>query len=133
MLIRLEQSKIADVVVPRNQIPEFIKRVKEISKRYQVPSITYGHAGDGNVHVHLLGKNVDRDEWERRLPLVFEEIYQLGASLGGVVSGEHGLGFKKKDYFIMTTSEKIIGLMKMIKSAFDPHNILNPGKIFDME
>jgi glycolate oxidase len=132
-LKHLGPMDIADVVVPRSQIPEFIKRVKEISRRHQMPIIAYGHAGDGNVHVHPLGKDMDRDEWERRLPRVFADIYQAGASLGGVISGEHGLGFEKKGYLTATMDEKLIILMKRIKRAFDPNNILNPGKIFDLE
>jgi glycolate oxidase len=132
-LKRLGPMDIADVIVPRSQIPEFIKRVKEISRRHQMPIIAYGHAGDGNVHLHPLGKDMGRDEWERRLPRVFEDIYQAGASLGGAISGEHGIGFEKKAYLAMSMDKKLIGLMKGIKRAFDPNNILNPGKIFDLE
>jgi len=130
---RLGPVDIADVVVPRSQIPEFIKRVKEIAKKHQVPIIAYGHAGDGNVHVHPLGKDMDRDEWERKLPRVFQDIYEVGRSLGGVISGEHGLGFEKKSYLTTTMDESLIILMKRIKMAFDPNYILNPGKIFDLE
>jgi len=132
-LKRLGPMDIADVIVPRSQIPEFIRRVKAISRRHQMPIIAYGHAGDGNVHLHPLGKDMDRDEWERRLPRVFEDIYQAGASLGGAISGEHGIGFEKMGYLAMSMDKKLIGLMKGIKRAFDPNSILNPGKIFDLE
>jgi len=132
-LKRLGPMDIADVIVPRSQIPEFIKRVKAISRRHHMPIIAYGHAGDGNVHLHPLGKDMDRDEWERKLPRVFEDIYQAGASLGGAISGEHGIGFEKMGYLAMSMDKKLIGLMKGIKRAFDPNSILNPGKIFDLE
>lgn len=121
----------ADVVVPRSKIPEFIRRVKEVSQKHQMPILGFGHAGDGNVHLMLLGKDMAEDVWRRKLPQVFEDIYQVGASLGGVVSGEHGIGLDKKGYLAMTMGRELIELMKRIKRAFDPNNILNPGKIFD--
>jgi glycolate oxidase len=121
----------ADVVVPRSNIPEFVKRAKEIALKHEMPILAFGHAGDGNIHLMLLGKDMAEDTWKRKLPLVFEDIYEIGASLGGVISGEHGIGFDKKSYLTMTMDREIIELMKRIKRAFDPNNILNPGKIFD--
>ncbi|OGO02673.1 MAG: hypothetical protein A2Y91_02830, partial [Chloroflexi bacterium RBG_13_54_8] len=107
---RLGPLEVADVVVPRSQIPEFIRKVKEIAQTQGVPILAYGHAGDGNVHLHLLGKDMDRNEWHKRVPMVFENIYRLGASLGGVVSGEHGIGFEKKGYLNMTMSREAMSL-----------------------
>ena len=121
----------ADVVVPRSKIPEFITRVKEIAVKHQMPILGFGHAGDGNVHLMLLGKDMAQDAWRGKLPQVFADIYQVGASLGGVISGEHGIGFDKKSYLTMTMDRELIQLMRRIKRAFDPNNILNPGKIFD--
>ena len=121
----------ADVVVPRSMIPEFVTRVKEISRKHGVPIVAYGHAGDGNVHVHPMSRGMDVDQWKARLPNVFKDIYQAGASLGGVISGEHGLGFDKKPYLNMALDKPPIELMKRIKKAFDPNTILNPGKVFD--
>jgi len=121
----------ADVVVPRSKIPEFVKRAKEIALKHEMPILAFGHAGDGNVHLMLLGKDMAEDTWKRKLPHVFEDIYRVGASLGGVISGEHGIGFDKKNYLTMTMDRELIELMKRIKKAFDPNNILNPGKIFD--
>lgn len=123
----------ADVVVPRSKIPDFVKRVKEIGLEHQIPTLAFGHAGDGNVHLCLLGKDMDEDTWKNKLPQVFRDIYQVGASLGGAISGEHGVGFDKKGYLGATMDEELIALMKRIKRAFDPNNILNPGKIFDLE
>lgn len=132
-LKRLGPMDIADVVVPRSKIAEFVERVKAISRRHEMPIVAYGHAGDGNVHLHPLGKGMDKSEWERKLPEVLKDIYDAGASFRGAVSGEHGLGFEKKGYFAMTGHKESIALMKRIKKAFDPNNILNPGKIFDVE
>ena len=130
---RLGPLEVADVVVPRSSIPEFIERVGDVSRKHGVPVVAYGHAGDGNVHLHLLGKDMDADEWHRRLPAAFEAIYRLGSSLGGVVSGEHGIGFDKKGFMAMTMSSESLDLMKGIKRVFDPNNILNPGKVFDLD
>ncbi|MDY6834885.1 MAG: FAD-binding oxidoreductase [Chloroflexota bacterium] len=121
----------ADVVVPRSMIPEFIAKVKEISRRHGVPIVAYGHAGDGNVHVHPMSRGMDVEQWKAKLPNVFNDIFEAGASLGGVVSGEHGLGFDKKAYLNTVMEKPPIKLMMRIKNAFDPNNILNPGKVFD--
>jgi glycolate oxidase len=130
---RLGPLELADVVVPRSKIPEFIREAKAVSAEHGVPILAYGHAGDGNVHLHLLGKDMDSEEWQRRLPEVFEAIYRLGASLGGAISGEHGIGFDKKGYLGMTSDKEVIDLMKAVKRAFDPNNILNPGKVLDLQ
>jgi len=123
---------IADVVVPRTAIAGFVRRVKEISEEHQVPVIAYGHAGDGNVHLHPVCVNMSREEWDRRRSHLMREIYRAGVSWGGAISGEHGIGFDKKAYLPIQVDEALLGIMKGIKKAFDPNNILNPGKIFDL-
>ena len=123
---------IADVVVPRSQIPEFVRQTKQISQKHGMPILVYGHAGDGNVHLHPLGRGMDKEEWERKLPRVFKEIYQVGISLGGAISGEHGIGFEKRGYLATVMDRNLIEAMKRIKRALDPNNILNPGKILDL-
>ena len=114
---------LADVVVPRSRISEFMLQVKKISQKYNIKILGFGHAGDGNVHLSLHGD-------VSKFPEVFEDIYNAGKSLEGMISGEHGIGFVKKDYFQMTMNQDQIQIMKRIKKAFDPNNILNPGKIF---
>ncbi|MFC2013119.1 FAD-binding oxidoreductase [Chloroflexota bacterium] len=122
---------LADVVVPRSQIAEFVGRVREISDGYGLPVVIYGHAGDGNVHLHPLRSGSAEDKSKAKE--LFKKIYQLGISLGGTVSGEHGLGLAKKDYFSAVTDEPKLALMKRLKKAFDPNNIMNPGKVIDPE
>jgi len=125
--------EVVDVVVPRSEIAEFVRRVKEISKEYHVPVVVYGHAGDGNVHLHPVCLNMSREEWSKRLPHLMRDIYSAGIDLGGAISGEHGIGIDKKTYLRTEMAEAQLNIMKDIKRAFDPNNILNPGKIFDLE
>ena len=124
--------EILDMVVPRSKIAEFVRRVKEISEEQRVPVIVYGHAGDGNVHLHPVCRNMSREEWGKRLPRLMSDLYSAGVSFGGAISGEHGIGLAKKAYFHSETDDALLGIMKSIKKAFDPNNILNPGKIFDL-
>lgn len=129
---RYAPMDLIDAVVPRREIPAFVRQVKEISAKHGVPVIVYGHAGDGNVHLHPLCVDMSREEWDKKLPLVLEDIYTAGVSLGGAISGEHGIGIDKKPYLPIQVDRPLLELMKKIKQAFDPDNILNPGKIFDV-
>ena len=122
---------LADVVVPRSRIAEFIERAKEIASEYGIPIVAYGHAGDGNVHLHPMGQGAI--EGEEKAKELLAQIYKVGISLGGTISGEHGLGFAKKGYLPMAADKNKMDLMKRIKRAFDPDNIMNPGKVFDLE
>ncbi len=129
---RYAPLEVIDIVVPRSNIAKFVRRVKRISAKYEIPVIAYGHAGDGNVHLHPICLNMAREEWTKRLPPLMSDIYRAGVSLGGAISGEHGIGLEKKAYFRLETDDAVLQLMKNIKKAFDPNNILNPGKIFDL-
>jgi len=122
---------IADVVVPRSRIAEFVEKAKAIAKEYGITILAYGHAGDGNVHLHPMGYELDNQQ--KKVKELLTEIYEVGISLGGTISGEHGLGFAKKGYLHMAADKSKIDLMKRIKRAFDPNNILNPGKVFNLE
>jgi glycolate oxidase len=122
--------KEEDTVVPRASLPELVKGVKEICLRYGITSICYGHAGDGNVHVNILKARLDDTTWEKYVDTAIREIFQLTVSLGGTISGEHGIGYSQKSYLPLALSETELRLMKNIKRTFDPNNILNPGKIF---
>jgi glycolate oxidase len=122
--------KEEDTVVPRAHLPQLVRGVKDICKRYGVTSICYGHAGDGNVHVNILKEGVDDETWEKNLDHAIREIFRLTVSLGGTISGEHGIGYSQKSYLPIALSEAELRLMKDIKRTFDPKGILNPGKIF---
>ncbi len=125
-----EMLELADVVVPRSQIAEFVKRAKRVASKYGLRLIAYGHAGDGNVHLHPISQDPDKNG--KKMKELLTDIYEIGISLGGTISGEHGLGFAKKGYLHMAADKSKLDLMKRIKSAFDPNNIMNPGKVFDL-
>jgi glycolate oxidase len=119
-----------DTVVPRARLPLLVRGVKEICSHYGITSVCYGHAGDGNVHVNLLKGSLGADAWNSGIEPAVEEIFRLTVSLGGTISGEHGIGYAQRAYLPIALSEAEIRLMKDVKKAFDPEGILNPGKIF---
>ncbi|HUP63954.1 MAG TPA: FAD-linked oxidase C-terminal domain-containing protein [Thermoanaerobaculia bacterium] len=121
--------KEEDTVVPRSKIPELILGVKAIAARYGLMTICYGHAGDGNIHCNII-KTVDDDTWKNVLPSAIREIFEHTKSLGGQVSGEHGIGYVQREFLPITQGAVEISLMRAIKDQFDPKGILNPGKIF---
>lgn len=121
-----------DFVVPIASIPTIITRIEEIEQQYDVMIPCFGHAGDGNLHAVPI-KNPDHSEehWHKILPELLSDIYRDVAKLGGTISGEHGIGHKRKRYMELVMSKAQIEMMRSIKRALDPNNILNPGKIFD--
>lgn len=119
-----------DVVVPRNRVAEFILYTHEISEKLQIRIPSFGHAGDGNLHVYICRDELDEATWRDRLTQAFDLMYRKAAELCGQVSGEHGIGFAKKDYMRRSCGEDQIELMRGIKQVFDPNEILNPGKLF---
>lgn len=123
--------KEEDTVVPRANLPKLVRGVKDICGKYGITSICYGHAGDGNVHVNILKDKLDDATWEKHLDTAIREIFQLTVSLGGTISGEHGIGYSQKSYLPIALSQAELTLMKNIKRTFDPNGILNPGKIFE--
>jgi glycolate oxidase len=123
-------NHMEDVVVPRSQIPILLRGVQEITGRYGVGVINFGHAGDGNVHVNVLKGDLGEGQWEEIVPAISSEIYQLALSLGGMITGEHGIGASRRQYLVMALGETQVEVLKGIKRAFDPNGILNPGKIF---
>ena len=129
---RYAPAEIIDTVVPRSQIAVFMKQVKRIAEEHGVPIIGCGHAGDGNVHLHPICVNMDIEEWRKKLPAIMRQVYRAAVSLGGAISGEHGIGIEKKDYLDIDICQEKLALIKRIKEAFDPNHILNPGKIFNM-
>lgn len=123
--------KEEDTVVPRAELPILLKGVKAIGKKYGFNSVCYGHAGDGNLHVNIIKGALSDQAWNIDLPNAIREIFELCKSLGGTISGEHGIGLVQKNYLPIVFSPYHLQLMKDIKKVFDPNYILNPGKIFN--
>jgi len=118
-----------DVVVPRGRVPELFDVIAEMKKTYNLRVASFGHAGDGNIHVNLLITPGDADEAARAKQAELF-LFTRVVALEGSISGEHGIGFAKAPYLPIELSPVEIALMKRVKAAFDPNGILNPGKIF---
>lgn len=122
--------KEEDTVVPRACLPDLYVGVKEICAEHGVMSACYGHAGDGNLHVNLLKDTMSDEKWDSELPGVITKIFKHCVSLGGTISGEHGIGLTQKSYLPLAMTETELRVMREIKRVLDPNGILNPGKIF---
>ena len=118
-----------DVVVPGNQVDTFIKYTHELAAEFGVRIPSFGHAGDGNLHIYICRDALSDEDWEQTLSAVFDRMYQKSVELGGLVSGEHGIGYAKKEFLKRQYGETPIALMQGIKQVFDPKQILNPGKV----
>jgi glycolate oxidase len=119
-----------DVVVPRASIATLLGGIKDISHRHALRIVSFGHAGDGNVHVNVLKDDLPDARWTEVVPMVQVEIYRLALSLGGTLTGEHGIGATRRAYLPMALDPWQIQLQQGIRDVFDPNRILNPGKIF---
>ncbi|MCF0135680.1 MAG: FAD-binding oxidoreductase [Lachnospiraceae bacterium] len=119
-----------DVVVPRSRIADFIKYTHEIAADLKVRIPSFGHAGDGNLHIYICRDDYSSEEFEEILNEAFRRMYDRAAEYGGLVSGEHGIGYAKRDYLADCLGPAQISLMRGIKGAFDPNHILNPDKVF---
>ena len=118
-----------DVVVPGNQVDSFIKFTHELAEEFQVRIPSFGHAGDGNLHVYICRDALSDGDWARVKMDCFDRMYEKAVELGGLVSGEHGIGYAKKEFLKRQYGETLIALMQGIKQVFDPKNILNPNKV----
>jgi glycolate oxidase len=118
-----------DVVVPVSRVDEFIKYTHMIAEEKNIRIPSFGHAGDGNLHVYICRDGLFDAEWERTKGECFDLMYKKAEEIGGLPSGEHGIGFAKKEYLKRQYGEYPIELMRGIKAVFDKKNILNPGKI----
>jgi glycolate oxidase len=121
--------KEEDTVVPRFELPRLLQGVKEIGESYGFNTVCYGHAGDGNLHVNIIKGDLSDAFWTNGLPLAIREIFELVVSLGGTLSGEHGIGLVQKDYMDIAFNADQLSIMRAIKTAFDPQGIMNPGKV----
>ncbi len=118
-----------DVVVPKSKVADFIKYTHETGKKVGLRIPSFGHAGDGNLHVYLCRDSLPEKEWEQKSEEAFELLYERAREYGGMVSGEHGIGYAKKLYLKKQVGDNQIKIMQGIKKVFDPNDILNPGKV----
>jgi glycolate oxidase subunit GlcD len=120
-----------DITVPVSQLPALMRGLQRLTDQTDYICLGYGHLGDGNVHVNVLNTDQPIEKWHIDQPYIVERIIKLGISLGGTLSGEHGIGLTKKPFMPLYFSERDIAIMKGIKAQFDPNHILNPSKVFD--
>ncbi|MFC0557969.1 glycolate oxidase subunit GlcD [Halalkalibacter alkalisediminis] len=123
---------LEDATVPRSKIAEMVRAINEIAKKYQVEICTFGHAGDGNLHPTCMTDSRNEEEMHR-VEEAFSEIFAKAIDLGGTITGEHGVGVMKSPYLAWKLGNEGVNAMKTLKFAFDPNNIMNPGKIFAKE
>jgi glycolate oxidase len=130
ILYKIATNKInEDIVVPIDKIPDMVKKTQELQEKFGLKVVSFGHAGDGNIHCNIMYNRTDEDE-SRRAENAVDELFDATLKLGGTITGEHGVGITKMKYLPREIGAKEIELMKGIKQVFDPDNILNPGKIF---
>ncbi len=120
-----------DTAVPPSKIPDLLRGVREVAARFGIRQISYGHAGDGNIHVNVLTDDADRERRQRVLRPAIEAIFDVAVSLGGTITGEHGVGCVQSPYLSMCRDETAISVMRAVKAALDPEGILNPGKVLE--
>lgn len=129
----VSQFEEVDVVVPRARIFEFVGEVRRILAEREIKVVIWGHAGDGNVHVYLLREDKEVNEWRKNAYEAMKVLYQIGQAMGGRMSGEHGVGLIKKEFLVNDAPKTQLGMYRAIKRIFDPNNILNPGKVVDID
>jgi len=132
--VRCPVQSLEDIVVPTASIPDIIPELDRIAAKYGISIPCYGHAGDGNLHATLVkDPEMAMEVWKKSEPEALEELYAAVTKLGGKISGEHGIGLKRKKYMAEFMSPVELGLIKAIKMAWDPKGIMNPGKLFDLD
>ena len=130
--VKLEGYTIEeDTVVPRAALPALIRGLKQLGNKLDFKVVCYGHAGDGNLHVRIFKEGIPNSHGHPEMTAILRELFQLVNSLGGTISGEHGVGLIQKPYLDIVIDQTRLSLMREIKKVFDPHGILNAGKIFD--
>ena len=124
-------QSLEDIVVPSSRIPAIIPELERLGKKYNMQIPCYGHAGDGNLHATLVkDPGMSMEDWKKNEICCQKELYDITKALGGKISGEHGIGIKRRDFFKDLVDPVELELMRSIKRAWDPNNIMNPGKIF---
>ncbi len=130
-LARKAPNKLGeDITVPRSAIPEVVERLREISAKHGLPIAIFGHAGDGNLHPNILFDKRNPEQWAK-VEQMMGEVFEAALSVGGTLSGEHGVGVLKRPYFERALGPVSVEVQRRIKQSLDPLDILNPGKIFE--
>ena len=129
-LVKAVEAK-SDIVVPINKSAEFIEYINDLEQKTGVQMVSFGHAGDGNVHLCVVRGGRTQEQWEKDRKEVLASAYDKSSELGGLTSGEHGIGLSKKKYLKKAADPLNLQMMKQVKLSLDPKNILNPNKIFD--
>lgn len=119
-----------DCVVPRARLAELMSAIRETTAAHGLTAVSYGHAGDGNIHVNVLRRDMDPARWKTALPAATRDLFERVIALGGTITGEHGVGYVQRDYLGMALGEARLALLARLKRQFDPNGILNPGKIW---
>lgn len=126
----VSQQEPLDVVVPLNRMTETINFMKALGQRYHLPTVCFGHAGDGNIHGCIMRQHLSAAEWEKRLSQLLSELYHFISDQQGLPSAEHGIGLLKKEYFLKEANPVYVKYLQQVKQVFDPDNRLNPTKLF---
>ena len=121
-----------DTVVPRAELPKLVRAVKALGKKYDFHAVCYGHAGDGNLHIRIKKEGIPDSYENEEMTKILRALFEIVKGLGGTISGEHGIGLIQKNYVDIVFADANLQLMRGIKKLFDPNNILNAGKIFDL-
>jgi glycolate oxidase len=121
-----------DTVVPRAELPKLVRAVKALGKEYDFHAVCYGHAGDGNLHIRIKKEGIPDSYGNEEMTKILRALFEIVKDLGGTISGEHGVGLIQKSYVDIVFANANLQLMRGIKKLFDPNNILNAGKIFDL-
>lgn len=127
---RISPYRELDCVVPRARLPELMSAIRETTAAHGLTAVSYGHAGDGNIHVNVLRRDMDPARWKTALPAATRDLFERVIALGGTITGEHGVGYVQRDYLGMALGEARLALLARLKRQFDPNGILNPGKIW---
>jgi len=123
---RFMKYKISeDIVVPLSQLNTFLQEMDDLGSRYEVRICAFGHVGDGNLHIQIM---YDDEAAKERMPALLEELFKATVRVGGTLTGEHGIGYAKKDYLALEQEQDLIELQRQLKAAFDSLGLLNPGK-----
>ncbi|MDO4912810.1 MAG: FAD-binding oxidoreductase [Lactobacillus sp.] len=122
-----------DVSVPINHIPDVLHRINELEKEENIRIPNFGHAGDGNLHIYVCSDEMTPDEFNKKMNKVVSELYKVARNVDGNMSGEHGVGYARKDFFEQFYGKDMLELMRKIKRTLDPHGIINPDKIFPIK